>query len=140
MADHNAAEAREETGYNKLRRSSRNRAVIDQPQGDIITSEAVKAVRIMGNRCSNCACACSVLNCEAGTSTPSCKATPGSSNHQTRRRTGNSLASRKIEVITLSDSDEDATTVDWDSSSSEGDIQVIEESISKHGKTISREG
>ena len=53
-ADHNAAESREETGY-KPRRSSRNRAVIDKPQGDIITSEAVKAVRIMGNRCSNCA-------------------------------------------------------------------------------------
>ena len=63
--------------------------------------------------------------------TSNCKATPGSSNHQTRRRTGNSLASRKIEVITLSDSDEDATTIDWDSSSSEDDIQVIEERIRK---------
>ena len=74
MADHNAAESREETGY-KLRHSSMHRAVIDKPQGDIITSEAVKVVRTMGNRCSNCACACRALNGEAGTSNPSCKAT-----------------------------------------------------------------
>ena len=49
VVDYNADESREETGYNKLRRSSRNRAVIDQPQEDIITSASVKVVRIMGN-------------------------------------------------------------------------------------------
>ena len=41
------------------------------------------------------------------------------------------MAYRKIEVKTLSHSDEDATTIDWDSSSSEDDVQVIEERIRK---------
>jgi len=36
-ADHNAAQSREGTGYNKLRRSLRNRAVIGIPQEDSIT-------------------------------------------------------------------------------------------------------
>ena len=106
MADQNVAESRELTSYIP-RRSNRNRAVIDQPQGG---SEAVKVVT-MGNQCSsctNCAWACSVLNWEIGRSTDGCKATPGSSKntsgctassgylkHQTRR-TGNQVASRKI--------------------------------------------
>ena len=42
------------------------------------------------------------------------------------------MAQRKIEVITLSDTDSDATTEEWASaSSSEDDIQVIEERMRK---------
>ena len=144
MADQNVAETKELTSYIP-RRSNRNRAVIDQPQGEI---EAVKVVT-MGNRCSSCTnCACAFnIACEIGRSTAGWKATHGSSKstadgkenmgpskHQTRRRTGNQVTQRKIEVITLSDtdSDEDATTEEWArSSSSEDDIQVIEERIIK---------
>ena len=58
-----------------------------------------------------------------------CKSTSGSSNQQTRGRIGNLLASRKIEVITVSDDDEDSTTIEWETSSSEEDVQVLDQRI-----------
>ena len=133
----------------------RNRSVTGKPQEDIIdtnsSSASVKVVRIktqaeMGNRCLNCACICEkaslLKNCGAGMGISNCQSASrsstgidpqtGGASDQKRRRLSNlsvKTPSRNIEVIAVSDDDEDSTTIEWETSSSKEDLQVLDQRI-----------
>jgi len=56
----------------------------------------------------------------------------GGASDQKRRRLSNlsdKTPSRKMKVIKMSDDDEDSTTVEWETSSSEEDVQVLDQRI-----------
>ena len=133
----------------------RNKSVAGKPQDNILdtnsSSASVKVVRIktqveMGNRCSNCSCVCekvsSLQNCRARMAISYCQPASrsstgiepqagGASDPKKRRLSNLSVKtpSRKIEVITVSDDDEDSTTIKWETSSSEEDVQVLDQRI-----------
>ena len=46
-----------------------------------------------------------------------------------KKRRLSKTPSRKIEVITVSDDEDDSSTIEWESSSSEEDVQILDQRI-----------